>query len=187
MVETDVDPEERALVRRAKGGDDGAFAEIIRLHQARVFRAAWVITRNATDAEDVASRAFQKAHRALGRLREGEPVRPWLLTIVANEARSHRRSAARREAATLRFAADRWRVSEPSAGERLVGRERRDELLTAINALGSGAREVVTCRYLLELSEGETASVLKVPIGTVKSRTARALAALREQLGEDNE
>ena len=186
MVETDDDLEERALVRRAKGGDDGAFAEIVRLHQSTVFRAGWVITRNATDAEDVASRAFQKAHRALGRFCDGEPVRPWLLAIVANEARSHRRSAARREAATLRFADDQRSLSQPSPGDRVEGRERRNELLTAINALGADAREVVTCRYLLELSEAETASALKVPIGTVKSRTARALAALREYLGEDN-
>ena len=186
MVETDVDPEERALVRRAKRGDDRAFTEIVRRHQETIFRTAWVITRNATDAEDVAGRAFHKAHRALGRFRDGEPLRPWLLTIVANEARSHRRTAARREAATLRFAAEEATHVQISASDRLVAAEGRRRLLAAINDLAPAAREVVTCRYLLELSEAETAVALGTPIGTVKSRTARALAALREQLEEEH-
>src|SRR2546429_1363533 len=61
-----------------------------------------VITRNAADAEDATQDGLVKAWRALGRFRAGEPLRPWLLQIVANEARNRRRSAGRREHLALR-------------------------------------------------------------------------------------
>src|SRR6058998_3726374 len=82
--------DEAQLVARAKRGDPEAFGEIVQRHQAIAFRTAWLITRSAADAEEVAQDAFLKAHRALGRFRERSPVRPWLLAIVANEARNRR-------------------------------------------------------------------------------------------------
>ena len=69
----------------------------MRPHQEIAFRVAYVITRNAADAEDATQDGLVKAWRALGRFRAGEPMRPWLLQIVANEARNRRRSAGRRE------------------------------------------------------------------------------------------
>src|ERR671910_1217421 len=85
--------EESELVERARAGDPGAYAALVRGHEEIAFRTAYLICGNAADAEDAAQEAFVKAHRALGRFRAGEPVRPWLLTIVANEARNRRRSA----------------------------------------------------------------------------------------------
>ena len=76
------------------------------------FRTAMLITQDAAEAEEAAQDAFVKAWRALGRFREGEPLRPWLLTIVANEARNRRRSAGRRTALALR-------APRPSGDERL--------------------------------------------------------------------
>jgi RNA polymerase sigma factor (sigma-70 family) len=134
------------------------------------FRVAYVITGSGADAEDAAQDAFVKAWRALGRFRAGEPFRPWLLRIVANEARNRRRSAGRRLRLTLRAAAEH-REPEPSD----VG-----ALLDALHELPPDAQAVVVCRYLLGLSEQETAAVLDVAPGTVKSRTARALDRLRE-------
>ncbi|MBM3679416.1 MAG: siderophore-interacting protein, partial [Actinobacteria bacterium] len=90
-------PTEEGLVDRARRGDGHAFAELVRPHQELAFRAAYLITRNAADAEEATQEALVKAHRALGRFRRGAPFRPWLLTIVANEARNRARSANRRE------------------------------------------------------------------------------------------
>ena len=73
-------------------------------YQGIAFRTAYVIARNASDAEDAAQDGFVKAWRALGRFREGAPFRPWLLRIVANEARNRRRSAGRRAGLALRAA-----------------------------------------------------------------------------------
>jgi RNA polymerase sigma factor (sigma-70 family) len=167
---------EGELLARAKGGDADAYAELVRAHQDVAFRTAVLITQNAADAEDAAQEAFVKAWGALGRFREGAPLRPWLLTIVANEARNRRRSAGRREALALRLA------SEPSAESAALALESRSSLLSALSRLREDDRLVLGCRYLLELSEAETAAALGVRPGTVKSRTSRALERLRGEV-----
>ena len=158
------------------------------MHQTIAFRTAWVITRSAADAEEAAQDGFVKAHRALARFREGAPFRPWLLAIVANEARNRVRSAARRARLAQRVAEERRPDDAvPSPAAALLDSERRDELLSALERLPEGAREAIACRYLLELSEEETAVALDCPRGTVKSRVARALERLRAELGEEVE
>ena len=155
----------------------------MRRHQEIAFRVAYVITRNAADAEDATQDGLVKAWRALGRFRAGEPLRPWLLQIVANEARNRRRSAGRREHLALREAASGTASSgeaAPSPEEAALDHDRREQLLAALEHLSADAREVLACRYLLDLSEDETAAALDVPVGTVKSRSARALDRLRE-------
>jgi RNA polymerase sigma factor (sigma-70 family) len=77
-----------ALVARAKRGDRRAFETIVERNQGIVFRTAWLITRSRENAQEVAQDAFLKAYRALDRFRQGAPLRPWLLTIAANEARN---------------------------------------------------------------------------------------------------
>ena len=89
---------------RAQRGDARAFEELVRAHWEVMFRVAVLVTGDAAEAEDVAQEALVKSWRALARFRVGEPVRPWLLTIVANEARNRRRSAGRRSQLVLRAA-----------------------------------------------------------------------------------
>lgn len=181
-------PHDEELVARAKRGERDAYEEIVRRHQQIAFRTAWVITGSAADAEEAAQDAFVKAYRALGRFREGAPLRPWLLTIVANEARNRVRAAGRRERLVLRVAEERrpgGAVPSPEAA--LLDSERREHLLAAIERLPDPAREAIACRYLLELSEEETAAALDCPQGTVKSRVSRALERLRAELGEEVE
>lgn len=172
---------EHELVERARRGDLDAYAELVRAHQSVAFRTALLICGDEAEAEEAAQDGFVKAHRALGRFRAGEPVRPWLLTIVANEARNRRRAAGRRAAATLRLAAaDPCPAASPEVA--LLAAERRGALLAALGSLRPDDRLVVGCRYLLELSEGETAAALGIRPGTVKSRLSRALGRLREAL-----
>ena len=85
--------DEGDLVLHASRGDDVAFEELVRRYQELAFRTAYLITGDASQAEDAAQTGFIKAYRALGRFRVGEPFRPWLLTIVANEARNQRGAA----------------------------------------------------------------------------------------------
>ncbi len=151
--------------------DERAFSDLLAANAQIAYRVAVVITGNAVEAEDAVQEAFVKAWRALGRFRDGEPFRPWLLAIVANEARNRRRTAGRRARLALSIAAE-----QTSAGESVDTRG----LLDAVHALPEDAQLVIACRYLLGLSERETADVLAVPPGTVKSRTARALDRLRE-------
>jgi RNA polymerase sigma factor (sigma-70 family) len=176
---------ETELVARARRGDAAAYEELVRTHQGIALRTAYLVAGDEADAQEAAQDAFLKAHRALGRFRAGAPFRPWLLRIVANEARNRRRSAGRRQALVLRAAGDAASGdAAPSPEAALVSAERRDELLRALDRLGDDHRLVLACRYLLELSEAETAVALGVRRGTVKSRLARALERLRAELGE---
>lgn len=166
-----------------------AFESLVRAHQAVAFRTAWVASGGADDAEDAAQEAFMRAFAAFPRFRPDAPFRPWLLAIVANEARNRRRSADRRAALALR-APDAATVGGTVAGERfepspeaaVLASERRSTLLAAIERLPDADREVITFRYLLELTEAETAAALGVPVGTAKSRLSRAMERLRAAL-----
>lgn len=176
---------ESELVELARAGDAAAYGTLVRAHQEVAFRTAMVICGDAQDAEEAAQDGFVKAHRALGRFRAGEPLRPWLLAIVANEARNRRRAAGRRARLALR-AADRsppW-ATAPSPDAELLGGERRAVLRDALGRLSERDRSVLACRCLLDLSEAETAAVLGVRTGTVKSRLSRALSRLREEVEE---
>jgi RNA polymerase sigma factor (sigma-70 family) len=177
---------EAALVERARGGDADAYGSLVRAHQDIAFRVACLAGGSAAEAEEAAQEGFVKAWRALPRFRAGAPFRPWLLAIVANEARNRRRAAGRRAGLALRAAevAEREPAS-PSPEAQLLSTARRDALLAALSALDERDRAVLTCRYLLELSEEETAAALGCRRGTVKSRTSRALARLREHVGSE--
>jgi len=177
--------EEAELVRLARGGDVHAYGELVERYREVAFRTAWLITRSSADAEDAAQDAFVKAFYALDRFRAREAFRPWLLRIVANEAKNRRRSAGRRERLALRASLERGpgdAAPSPEAAA-LAGAERR-ALLAALERLPERERLVVTCRYLLELSEAETAAALGIRPGTAKSRLSRGLRRLREALGD---
>ena len=173
------------LVRRAQRGEDEAYAMLVRRHAQVAFRTALAVCGDAAEAEDAAQEAFLKAHRALPRFRAGAPWRPWLLRIVGNEARNRRRAEGRRRALALRVAA-MDAPGEPAPGPDLLVllQAQRSALADALGRLAPPFREVVVLRHLLELSEAECAAVLDLPVGTVKSRLARGLARLREDLGE---
>jgi RNA polymerase sigma-70 factor, ECF subfamily len=174
---------ESELVELARGGDVRAYEELVRRHQEVAFRTAFVITGSAADAEEAAQDAFVKAHRALGRFRRAAPWRPWLLRIVANEARNRRRAAGARSGLARRAAQERPSSgAAPSPEGALLAGEERTELLAALATLPDRDRLVISCRYLLELSEAETAAVLRCRRGTVKSRLHRALQRLRTEL-----
>jgi len=173
------------LIERARDGDVRAYGDLVERYRDIAFRTAYLITRSAADAEDAAQEAFVKAYYALGRFRTQSPFRPWILRIVANEARNRVRSARRREGLVLRVAEDRPSGgAAPSPEAAALDRERDETLLAAMATLSEPDRQIITCRYLLDLSEAETADTLGIRRGTVKSRLSRALGRLRQVLPE---
>ena len=174
---------EHELVEHAKHGNVDAYEQIVRMHQGTAFRTAYLLLGDAGEAEEATQEAFVKAHRALRRFRTGWPLRPWLLRIVANEAHNRRRSAERRARLALRTAGEsRPGDAAPSPEAALLAGESREALLDAVNGLREEERLIVACRFFVDLSEAETAAVLNVPVGTVKSRLSRALERLRREL-----
>ena len=175
--------EDAALVERAKRGDTVAYEELVLRYQVLAHRTAWLITRQTEEAEDAAQTAFVKAYYALGRFKSGAPFRPWLLKIVANEARNQRRSAGRHTGLELHLAESRHRDdAAPSPEVSALGQEQREILLRAMERLPESDQLVIAYRYFLELSEAEMASALGCAKGTVKSRLSRALRRLRDHL-----
>ena len=167
-------------------GDTDAYAHLVDRHAPMAIRTAAVLGAGA-DAEDVVQEAFVKAYAALGRLRPGAPFRPWFLRIVANETRNLHRSAGRRAARERRA----WERAEPLVRARsddpaddVLAAERHANLARGLAQLSPAHREVVSCRYLLDLDEAETAAVLGWPRGTVKSRLHRALRRLQANLDD---
>jgi len=177
--------DDSSLVSRAQRGDEAAYEEIVQLYQQVAFRTAYVITGSAADAEDAAQEGFVRAYRAIGRFRRGAPLRPWLLRIVANEARNRVRSSGRRHQLELRLS-EGFRPGDAAQSPEAVAvaSDERRRLLAMVSALGEEDRLVIASRYLLELNGEETAAALGIPEGTVKSRLSRALDRLRSRVQE---
>jgi RNA polymerase sigma-70 factor (ECF subfamily) len=179
--------EDAELVDLARDGDVPAYEELVTRYQGIAHRVAWLVTRQAGEAEDAVQEAFVKAYYALPRLRRGAPFRPWLLRIVANEAHNRVRSSRRREGLALRAAAADPGGAAPSPEAAALEREDAQALMRAIERLREPDRLVIAYRYLFELSEAEMADALGVRPGTVKSRLSRALGRLRAELEASGE
>jgi RNA polymerase sigma factor (sigma-70 family) len=175
--------EEPDLITRARAGDSTAFAQLVQQHEELAFRTAFLITGDASEAEDAAQEAVVKAYYALDRFRPEAAFRPWLLEIVANTARNRRRAAGRRTQLALRASSALMTTrADPSPEAAALAEEQRRELLAHVNQLHDDDRLAIACRYFLELSEAETAAAMGCARGTVKSRLSRAMQRLRQQL-----
>jgi RNA polymerase sigma factor (sigma-70 family) len=166
----------------ARRGDLSAYETLVRRYEQLAFRVAYLMLRDAAEAEDAAQEAFVRAYRALGRFRPDEPFRPWLLRIVANQAISGRRAAERRGAVAARYEREAPVAPLPSPESEVLGHERRDAVLRGLAQLSADDQRVLHLRYFLDLGEAEVADALGCARGTVKSRLHRALGRLRPVL-----
>jgi RNA polymerase sigma factor (sigma-70 family) len=179
--------EDAELVELARDGDVAAYEELVSRYQGIAFRVAWLVVRQAGEAEDAVQEAFVKAYYALPRFRRDAPFRPWILRIVTNEARNRVRASRRREGLTLRAAAADPGGAAPSPEVAALEREDAEALARAMDRLRESDRLVIAYRYLFELSEAEMAEALGLRPGTVKSRLSRALGRLRTELEASGE
>ena len=173
--------EDATLVRRARDGDRLAFAALVRRHQADAVRLATAITGDRCEAEDATQTAFVKAHAALVRFEVHRPFRPWLLRIVANEAKNRRRATTRRERREGQVSL--FRIGPGlSLEEEAIRSLDAAELLRAFRALDHRDRLVLGYRWFAQLTEAEIALALGCATGTAKSRLSRAMKRLRAEL-----
>jgi RNA polymerase sigma factor (sigma-70 family) len=177
-------PSESQLLSAACAGDPDAFSALVAQHLDVAFRAAYLVTGSAADAQDATQEAVVKAWLALDRFRPGAPFRPWLVRIVINEAHNRRRASGRQAGLALRLA-QAPSTTLPGADTAAFAEEERVRLLAAVATLRESDQLVIAARYFVGLSEAETATALSLRPGTVKSRLSRALARLRHELGGD--
>ena len=161
-------------------------ATLFRDHHGEPLRLALLMVGDVPTAEDVVQDVYTSLHQRWSKLPAADSPLPYVRAAVLNGCRSvlRRRGIARR-AGVLH------RASQPgdalaSAESEVVRSEDRREVLAALARLPRRRREVLVLRYYLGLSEAEIAAVLGISPGTVKSTTARALAALARDLGENS-
>jgi len=178
--------DDRELIERAKEGDAESYASLVERYESVAYRIAYLVSGASADAEDAAQEAFVKAYYALPRFRADAPFRPWLLKIVANEARNKRRAEGRREGLSLRLAQiGPSGGAAPSPEAAVLDSMRHEALVEAMNELPEADRAVIAYRYFLELTESEMAMVMGCRPGTVKSRLSRALKRLRGKVASE--
>jgi RNA polymerase sigma-70 factor (ECF subfamily) len=163
-------------VQRARRGDLLAFEDLVREFQADVFRFAWHLTRDRQMAEDVTQEAFLRAFRFLGGFRGDRKFGSWLFSIVRNCAMDALRS--RRSDAPWEDQMASRSVADPTA---------RAELEAALRSVSAEHREAFLLVEVFGLSYQETADVLGVAVGTVKSRMFRARQALCLAIADEEE
>ena len=154
---------------------DADFAAYLQARRASVLRTAYLLSGDLHTAEDLTQTAFAKLYLAWERVRDRESIDGYLRRILVNENNSlWRRGWKRREHATDE-------LPEPMPVVDTYDDGRGAALWDLVQTLPKKARAVLVLRYYEELSEAETADLLGVSVGTVKSQTSRALAALRER------
>jgi len=171
---------------RVRAGDPGAFAELFDTYARAVYNHAFRLTADWSVAEDVMSATFLEAWRRHASVEaEGGSLRPWLLGIATNVARSHCRGNRRYRAAAVAAAeagAGAQRIpdhAEETAG-RVDDRRRINATLTALGSLKRPEREVLVLCLWEGMEYADVARTLGIPLGTVRSRLSRARTKLRK-------
>jgi RNA polymerase sigma-70 factor (ECF subfamily) len=169
------EPERPAsLVAAAGSGDVEALARIMALHDGSMRRICMVVTGNAALADDAVQAAWVRAWRSIRSLRDPARLRPWLMSIAANEARQLVRSASRRRAHEA--------AAEPSLPPDPALRGELLDLAAALERLPLDDRRLIALRHLAGLSSEEIAREIGGSAASVRGRLARALARLRQEM-----
>lgn len=181
---TAVQDDDAALVRRGQRGDGDAFAQLVARHQTAIYNLLLRMTRDPEEATDLAQEAFIRAWRGLPGFRSEAKFSTWLYRIAYNVCVSRRVV----NPALFADADAAERVPGPSREEppALVERqERRERVVAATAQLPSAYRLVLDLYYWRDCSYEEIASILNLPLGTVKTHLHRAKAALKMHLAAE--
>jgi RNA polymerase sigma-70 factor (ECF subfamily) len=182
------------LVAATKNGESQAFEFLVKRHEARTFSAAFRITRNREDAQDVVQQAFLKAFMHLDGFQEKSSFSTWLTRIVINEGlMCLRRNRSRRELSLDDVKSESEELFPPEIPDRAedpaeIYEQRENEriLCEAMNQLSTEFRAVL-CLRLDDRTVGETAEILGLGVGTLKARLFRARQKLRVLLTRSSE
>jgi len=183
-----------ALARRCAARDPAAVRFVIAANNQRLFRAAWSVLKSRSEAEEAVQAAYLSAFSSIGAFEGRSALSTWLIRIVINEALGRRRAAERRRrqlekegVAVLddyREALMRGSVAE--GPDVAIAREQIRVLLEqAVAQLPESFRSVFVLRDVEGLSSEETAEILDVPLGTVKTRLHRSRRKLKELLAPE--
>lgn len=153
--------------------------ELVAEHWERLYRANYLVCRNASDAEDLTQEALTKALASIGQFDAARPLEPWLNRIASNGAKDWLRRLNKLEFVAL----DADPVDDADAiADQIADRSLPDDLSEALGRLDPLSRLVIVLRHLLDLNATEIASLLETEPATVRTRLRRGLLQLREEL-----
>ena len=171
------------VIARVAAGDEVAFARLIAAHHDDMARVAFVICGDADMAQDAVQAAWPKVWRKAGTVRDPERIKPWLVSVAANEAKQLARGRGRRQ---VREVAVDPAVHGVRSADGVDPSERAAEidLANALATLDPTDRTVLALRYVAGFSSAEIADVVGLTAGGVRARIARLLDRLRRELRE---
>ncbi len=168
-----------STVQLAAAGDEVAFARIVAAHRAEMVRVAYVVCGDWDIAQDAAQAALWIAWRKLPSLRDPARLRPWLMSVVANEARAVLRRQRRHPVVELTIATEGTGVGDP--GDEIG----QVDLANALHHLSPDDRALVALRYLADVDSAEIGTLTGRSASGVRTRLSRVLDHLRKELGDD--
>ncbi len=188
--------EDDLLVARCRKGDMNAFGQLIERHQGRIFNVIYRMVNNHDDAMELTQEAFFRALKNLKKFRGSAGFYTWLFRIGINLTLNFRSRRSKIQFSSIDSQLERTghqadgllAVIKSDDGQRPDNqaqlKENHQLLLDAMEKLDQNAKAVVILRDMEELNYTQIAKILEIPIGTVKSRLARARASLRGMLQE---
>ena len=185
---------EEQLIRRAQQGDNGAFEELLLLHQKKVYNLCLRMSANPDDALDLSQEAFLRAWRSLGQYQFEASFSTWLFRLTSNICIDFLRRKKRRQETSLTESYDDSDEgaelsvpdAQPGPEQQAITNETKIELARAMEQLSPEHREILQLRVIEDLQYEQIADILGVRVGTVKSRLARARLSFRKFLKAGN-
>ena len=185
---------EEQLIRRAQQGDNGAFEELLLLHQKKVYNLCLRMSANPDDALDLSQEAFLRAWRSLGQYQFEASFSTWLFRLTSNICIDFLRRKKRRQETSLTESYDGSDEgaelsvpdAQPGPEQQAMTNETKIELARAMEQLSPEHREILQLRVIEDLQYEQIADILGVRVGTVKSRLARARLSFRKILKAGN-
>ncbi len=177
--------EDVTLVRQAQQGSRGAFEELVKRYERKVFHLAYGFVQDRATADDLAQEVFIKAYFALAKFHFKSEFGTWLYRIAVNHIKDHLRKTARKKEVSLEEVAELPVIGGDEIKERedmRIQDERKKIIFRVLAALPEKYRTILTLRDVRGLSYEEVASTLAVSPGTVDSRLHRARKMLRKKM-----
>jgi len=170
---------DRPDVELAAGGDEAAFSRIIAVHHGDMTRLAYVIVGDQGLAQDAVQAAWTKAWSGLRTVRDPSRLRPWLLTIAANEARQSARRARRAVVVEIQPEIPGPERLDPASGIARI------DLVRALDRLPAEDRALLALRYVAGFEAGELGARTGRSASATRTHLSRLIARLRRELGHD--
>lgn len=171
--------ENSKLITLAQAGSREAFSELYDATIRDVYQTVHFLVREPSDVDDIVQEIYFQMHRSLERFDVGRPFRPWLMGLVMRQIYAYRRK--RWTHLRILKKAEHADLMEHEFTNDVVDRLSNHTLLASVDRLPFKLKQVIILHYLNEYSQEESAAILGIPLGTVKSRIHAALHKLRQK------